>query len=709
MEQQAYTLFLSQARDALRERHLLSAIRNLQSAATHLKAYEIKNVIGGLMVSYGMQLDHVCSGGNDPGRDEMYSEFTRYTAVLCDTLEREAELQDATSFYTTTYRTLQQLLGGTYSLTAALQNAKEGRDVFDAVWVSGPWTQKEVEAVNEWMRSDDHIVFHKCLLLSAAMLSAMRFYDAAKLRLLLNYIDHADTLLRARAVVGMVLVHMCHPDRISEYPDLKSRMLEWTKTLRSTNDILLMQAAMYQSLEAKRIESKLCDDMVPDILKELKNGGFANLAELTDTGDPFGHLDLDPNLAKDERTARLIGNIKEFLDMQDSGIDSTFGPFRRIFPQYPFFQTAANWFYPFTLNHPQLPKVAVENPLDELFPTERETCDVHEYLKILVVARSPGDFSIKAKLKEFKEKLMGMKEAMKELPLPEMKEKGAARTYSEEVRAYIFGCYRFFELYPHREAFVNPFKLNLYLSDYPLLDLVIGDIVCIWDLAELCVENRAYEAAIPLLKLYPQEDEEYLTCRKLGYCYDQLGNAAEAADWYALADRLYEFDERTTRRLAVCMRRTGRYEEAVKAYEKLEAEGIEDITLMLCRADCLIHLKRYEEALKYLFKANYLSGDTPGTIRPLAWCLLLSGKYDRAEQYYQKLFAAEPAKTDYLNAGHNAWLMGNTAEAVARYLRALPEDSTPDFLAQDSEMLHKAGLTDCDLAIMTDAVLSRRG
>lgn len=124
-----------------------------------------------------------------------------------------------------------------------------------------------------------------------------------------------------------------------------------------------------------------------------------------------------------------------------------------------------------------------------------------------------------------------------------------------------------------------------------------------------------------------------------------------------------------------------------------------------------MHGSDYEQAFKFLFKADYLSPGTGTAERALAWCSLLTRKYGQAEHYYLKVLAAEPTETDYLNAGHAAWLSGNLPLAVERYVRSLKlgKEGTDhrDFLGDDRDLLMKAGKSDNDLAMMTDLVLSR--
>ena len=116
-------------------------------------------------------------------------------------------------------------------------------------------------------------------------------------------------------------------------------------------------------------------------------------------------------------------------------------------------------------------------------------------------------------------------------------------------------------------------------------------------------------------------------------------------------------------------------------------------------------LERFDEAFKFLFKANYLLPDGAMTERALAWCSLLTKKYEQAETYYAKVLAHEPTAADYLNAGHAAWLQGKVALAVERYRKATADSpSEGDFLQDDLPLLREAGLTDIEIALMRDAV-----
>ena len=89
-------------------------------------------------------------------------------------------------------------------------------------------------------------------------------------------------------------------------------------------------------------------------------------------------------------------------------------------------------------------------------------------------------------------------------------------------------------------------------------------------------------------------------------------------------------------------------------------------------ADCFIHEKIFDEAFKRLFKADNLHPDSPKAKRALAWCSLWSGNFEQAERHYAAILANEHLRTpsDFLNAGHTAWLLGDVKKAVERYRQA---------------------------------------
>ena len=228
----------------------------------------------------------------------------------------------------------------------------------------------------------------------------------------------------------------------------------------------------------------------------------------------------------------------------------------------------------------------------------------------------------------------------------------------------------------------------------------------ILSMANKLFKTKVYDIAQKLFAIIAQDEQESSIYQKLGYCYEIFENFDDAYNCYDKANILQPHVAWTLQRLAACACRLERYDKALLCYNELAETNAEDSAIALRQAECLIHLKRYNEAFQFLFKANYLSPESRNSERALAWCSLLTKKYEQAEKYYLRILASHPTPTDYLNAGHAAWLLGNFSEAISRYKKSLPKDNPSNFLGTDTAMLKEAGLSDDDIALMTDAVLS---
>jgi tetratricopeptide (TPR) repeat protein len=53
--------------------------------------------------------------------------------------------------------------------------------------------------------------------------------------------------------------------------------------------------------------------------------------------------------------------------------------------------------------------------------------------------------------------------------------------------------------------------------------------------------------------------------------------------------------------------------------------------------------------------------------RPIAWCSFLTGKFEQAEKYYNKILDIKPTAQDYMNAGHTCLAQNDTKNAVKYY------------------------------------------
>lgn len=687
---------LDDARKALNEHRLLSALDSLRGMAHSLKAWNEAEKINSTYDAYKILLDYLSKGADDPERNKMYAGFLRNCYEMCDTMERACELTDETSYYATNFRTMQNLGYAGLSVAEVLRKTTSPRVLFDYIWLSGKFSADDEINVADLLTGDDFNTNEKCVVLSALTLSGMRYFDVAKYRLLLDNSLVADARLRVRAMVGLLFVHFMHGERLAQYPDVYARLQLMADVPSFISELELIQAQLFLSLETKRIEQNLRDEIIPRMMDRMRHLKIDRSLGLDELKDKLSEIDLNPEWEEDGTPSKLAEHMKEFVELQQRGADMYLSSFKMLKQRFPFFNVASNWFWPFTYDHPELPNNLKGNAILNMLINHAELCDSDKYSFCLMTEHMP-----QADANLLKEQMgSSLSELMKGQPtIP------AEATFKNELRSYVQDFYRFCNLFIHREAFTNPFQSNLFIVDHKPFNQLLDDKEFLIRMADFAFKDKSYGVAKTLLQRIPLKERSAEACQKLGYCYEQEQLFAEASKTYALANDLKPRSAWTLRRLAATLRNLGAYDEALQAYNELADIYPENATVALRQAECHIYLKDYDTAFKFLFKADYLSPDSGNAERALAWCSLLTGKYEQAEKYYLKVIGNQPTQADWLNAGHTAWLMKQIPLAIERYRKALPDDKKADFLNNDAELLHKAGLTADDLAIMTDAVL----
>lgn len=287
------------------------------------------------------------------------------------------------------------------------------------------------------------------------------------------------------------------------------------------------------------------------------------------------------------------------------------------------------------------------------------------------------------------------------------------------IRSYVQDLYRYFKLYRHREEQNDPFGCNLLLTDYPPFDEIFSaDRRVLAQLADFVFNEKNYLQA---LRLYEQllsraerekadNNDMAALAQKLGFCYRQAGDYDRALAVYEKASLLRPDSFWTLEQLASCYKAKGDYVSAARMYEEMERYRSEDAMVLLRLGECYMRMERYGAALEKLHKADYLDGDSRRVQRALAWCSLLAGKVDGATRHYARLLSGDPTATDYLNAGHAAWIEGDVPCAVSRYRASLQTEgqkfAPAGFFAEDADLLLRHGKSPVDLKLMVD-ILNR--
>ena len=150
------------------------------------------------------------------------------------------------------------------------------------------------------------------------------------------------------------------------------------------------------------------------------------------------------------------------------------------------------------------------------------------------------------------------------------------------------------------------------------------------------------------------------------------------------------------------------FDAALEYYHRVEAIQPENRNVLFYTGSCLAEQKRYDEALQYFFKLDFLENDCTKAWRGIGWCSFVSGKHEQAMKYYDKILAGKPLATDYLNAGHVAWVLGSIEKAAGLYGKAMAESGSKDAFLEifdrDRKSLLKQGIAEEDVPLMLDMI-----
>ena len=212
--------------------------------------WDLSEELNRLSTSYSYMLQYLSQGILDPQRDNILSQILVDTYELSDkTVILLAADQSTHIFYQRNKQYKSQSLN---SLAAEylvelnklqIINSVENEsldneaskallrhcetlesDIFNKVWSTFPTTAADIETISSILASDKHPSHLKSLVLSALMLGLSKFFDQAKLKILLqSYASLEDNELKLRALINAVIVIYLYRSRIGAYKDASSK------------------------------------------------------------------------------------------------------------------------------------------------------------------------------------------------------------------------------------------------------------------------------------------------------------------------------------------------------------------------------------------------------------------------------------------------------------------------------------------------------
>ncbi len=281
----------------LSKRQLKDAFQSLTKLTKNVHNWKISETLGELETNYKFMLHYMFEGVDDPERENVYRNLLRSLYELTDDSADELLKIESSNVFYEKYRintlknsTIRDYEGqlkdiaGSISLVDLLEDGDEknnrkrelavrreriASDMFNAVFVS-PRTD-EIERANylSFVNSIELSLREKCLFLSAINLSLFHRFDSHKIQLLMDVAISENTQLRARAIVGLVVVMQMYDTRWSLYPELQSRLAIMSENQTFRKSVLRIIIQLIRSRETEQISKKIREEIMPEMKKAL--------------------------------------------------------------------------------------------------------------------------------------------------------------------------------------------------------------------------------------------------------------------------------------------------------------------------------------------------------------------------------------------------------------------------------------------------------
>lgn len=682
----------------LDERHLGEALELLQELANVLGDWKLLDEVADVNSAYGLLLYYMEQGNNDPAREQQH---TNFIAACYNIAEKAAQTERALVTGTSArMRSISEILKDMENLELknitsepceedANKHVELYTELFNASYDSFLWNDEAAAQAQEVIDSALIAENDKALMASGLFINCLQAFDARKIIFFAdNYSTATSSMLRIRMLVAVAFTLYTYRNRLFAYPAITSKLKDLCNNPRFTTGMQNLQKLIIESLSTHEVDRKMREEIIPAMLKSHnfnpEKFGIDSLEEISESNPEWKNFE------------QQVGKLAE---LEAAGADIYYSTFSTL-KRYPFFNNAANWLYPFEENHPGIPKQIRKTGLKGIANALLKSdvlCDSDKYsFCMLTTQMTDGQVNM----------------IISQLPEMGGYDTAIAQTSESTCRNYLRNLFRFFYLYSGKSKPANPFETDMSLLDCNELAEAFKDKTEINKISAYAIKKGKYDMAISFLLLSETKgfaDSEVY--QELGFCYQKKKSYFDAIAAYEKANALSGDSKWTLQHLAQTNRIVGNYKDALNYYRLLETAKGEDAKIAFRCGECLVHLESYDDAMHEFFKAEYLNPDMTAATRAIAWCSILTDDIKQARKYYDKLLLKEEQGEDLLNAGHAAWIDGDTKAAVELYSRAYAELKREEFLKRmqsDKEILKTHGISNYDITFMSDIVIRKK-
>ncbi|MBQ2590243.1 MAG: hypothetical protein II569_00720 [Paludibacteraceae bacterium] len=708
---------------------ILSALAKLDMIAGAMQDTASKDEISKIRETYHWMLEYMSQGIADPERMKVYANIKCRCYQIADALLEAKNTIDSHNYV---YTQKQYVKGDmsewdilsvvdeieSYNANRGLtdfidKNMQSGKSLeeahryemdsmrmFNYYWLFGG----EADDIERIMNNDLIGLDDKCLVVSAMTLFLMRRFDLKKAILLTSLCERQEEEISERALVGLLPIVVKYSDRLDAMPAWRDRLSATfdSKGMKAAVKRVIMQYA--RTNETEDLVKQMKEEIIPEMRKLSKDMEASDMQSFVSED----REEMNPVWQEKLEKSGLADKLKRYSDLQMEGSDVYMSTFAML-KTFPFFSTVVNWFRPY---NPEMSYIRGlfggegESVMKEFMEAIMDTgsmCDSDRYSFSLSLMQMP-DSQRKTIADAF------AMEKKQELEIREDDEILAKTRKAERVsNSYIQNLYRFYRLFPSKDAFESPFDYSLKLHDSVIAQLAAFDDDDRIEIAEYCFSKGFYEAAFGLFNsVKTQLSLEYY--QKLGYCKQKVGDMVEAIAFYKQAEVIEPNDVWTLLRLAYCHKKMSEFKLAAEYYAKAEALQPNKSAISFKKALCQLECGEENEALAIFFKIDYETSGNSRLWRLITMTSIALMKFDQAERYVEKLMSGKDVEwEDYVIEAYVKWIKNDMAGTVAA-LRAARKQAkavrlVEDRMEADKATLQKAGLDVSLIPLLVDASL----
>ena len=696
---------------------------------------EFRDQLFNLEQNYKFMLKYTVEGINDPERQKIYEHLFISTFELADNTFENLQMKYSQSVEYQKKRGFSKLfitnLEGysqeleKYSIQKELRTlvtdssagSEEPRmeaevhlqrifTIFYHCWFTDRMTGDETQFFRNFLKNEALPYYEKSLIVTALTLSLIRFFDEHKLVLLFNAYEDVNEEISQRALIGLIIGIYYYDQRMPFFHSITGRLqiLIEDQRFRANFERSILQ--FIRSKETEKIQRKLQDEILPEMIKLSPN--LRNKLSIESLLGEGLSDDKNPEWQEILKDApELMGKMEELTEMQLEGADVFLSSFSML-KHFPFFSELANWFFPFTSQHPEIKRNPINRETGEdlaftqLIMKSPMLCNSDKYSFFFSILNIPPDYK-----KMVSDSLKAESDQIDEIAKDDsfLAHNKKAETI---ISQYIMDLYRFYKIHPQHEGFEDIFVWKFDFHNKFAFSKLLGEDPKIQrSIAEFNFAKNYFREAADIFEILLQGKDDAEMLQKLAFCYQKLGDYKKALQFYLKADLFDQNKLWNLKKIALCYRNLKKPAKALEYFLLAEILEPDNLALHVSIGQCQMELNLYEEALKSYYKVEYLSPGNKKIWRPIGWCSFLVGRIDVAEKYYERLIGENPNKFDLLNMGHVQWCLGNRKAALDYYKKSIndSDNSQKEFMEafdEDLQNLIKQGVNPDDVPIMLD-------